>query len=345
MHIHVAIISPAATAKLLQRATLSVSTQGPLHKHTTFPSRLEGAATEEVVKIPRVDPVLWPSNGFSGPLSQEQLHSFDREGYLMLPEGFFSMPLVNECREAMLATADLYQQSGKEMERAFKAETTIVVAEPGTNVTRSIFGIDRELANPVARLIRAKESITAAQQILQDEVYLHQSRVNFQPAFDGTGFLWHSDFETWHSEDGMPRMRAASLVVFLADNSPQNGALMLIPRSHKYFIPIHSLQGSKNWETSLAHSIYGLTPRQALKQMVEEEGIVYCEGKAGQGLMFDCNLIHGSHSNISPFSRINVYSVFNALSNSLQTPFNASGQRIEYLATRDPAWVKPATPL
>ena len=245
----------------------------------------------------------------------------------------------------MLAMADLYQQSAEEVKRGFKNEATTVITEPGTNVPRSIFGIDRELTNPVAHLIRSKKSIAAAQQLLQDEVYLHQSRVNLQPAFDGTGFFWHSDFETWHSEDGMPRMRALSLVVFLMDNSPHNGALMVIPRSHKYFIPTHGLQGSKHWETSLKHQVYGLTPKHALKQLTEEEGIVYCEGKAGQGVIFDCNLVHGSHSNISPFSRVNVYSVFNALSNRLQTPFYASSPRTEYVAARDPAWVKPATPL
>ena len=32
-------------------------------------------------------------------------------------------------------------------------------------------------------------------QLLRDQVYFFQSRVNYQPAFSGSGFMWHSDFE------------------------------------------------------------------------------------------------------------------------------------------------------
>ena len=52
--------------------------------------------------------------------------------------------------------------------------------------------------------------MTIAEQILGSQVYIHQSRVNLKPGFKGKEFYWHSDFETWHIEDGMPRMRALS---------------------------------------------------------------------------------------------------------------------------------------
>ncbi len=58
-----------------------------------------------------------------------------------------------------------------------------------------------------------------------------------EPGFKGKGFNWHSDFETWHSEDGMPRMRCLSCSIVMTDNNEFNGPLMLIPSSQKYFIP------------------------------------------------------------------------------------------------------------
>lgn len=64
------------------------------------------------------------------------------------------------------------------------------------------------------------------------DVYIHQSRINDKFGFKGSGFNWHSDLETWHSEDGMPRMRALSASLMLTDNNEFNGPLMLIPGSH-----------------------------------------------------------------------------------------------------------------
>src|SRR3546814_10756649 len=44
------------------------------------------------------------------------------------------------------------------------------------------------------------------------------SRLNYKPGFKGKEFYWHSDFETWHVEDGMPQMRALSMSILLAEN-------------------------------------------------------------------------------------------------------------------------------
>ena len=75
-----------------------------------------------------------------------------------------------------------------------------------------------------------------AEQLLGSRVYVHQSRINYKSGFDGKEFYWHSDFETWHAEDGLPRMRAVSASIALSDNTPLNGPLMLIPGSHRHFV-------------------------------------------------------------------------------------------------------------
>ncbi|WP_369693636.1 phytanoyl-CoA dioxygenase family protein [Lentibacillus sp. CBA3610] len=59
--------------------------------------------------------------------------------------------------------------------------------------------------------------------LLGSDVYIHQSRINYKPGFKGKEFDWHSDFETWHVEDGMPRMRAVSLSIALSDTITFNG--------------------------------------------------------------------------------------------------------------------------
>merc|ERR1711974_210396 len=100
----------------------------------------------------------------------------------------------------------------------------------------------------------------------------HQSRINFQPPFVGTGFRPHSDSETWMSEDGLPGQRACSAVVFLEENRPQNGALMVIPGSHKRFITVAGETPENNWESSLVTQVAGSPHPTCIEQVWEECG-------------------------------------------------------------------------
>ncbi|RKD75125.1 ectoine hydroxylase, partial [Sinobaca qinghaiensis] len=65
-------------------------------------------------------------------------------------------------------------------------------------------------------------------------------------------------------------------------------------------------------------------------------------GPAGSVLFFDCNTMHGSSGNISPYARSNVFFVFNSIENKLTHPFSGQSPRPEFLANREN--VKPITP-
>src|SRR3546814_15779732 len=87
-----------------------------------------------------------------------------------------------------------------------------IVTEPQSREIRSIFEIHAQ--SPVmARLAADARLADVARFLLGDEVYIHQSRLNYKPGFKGREFYWHSDFETWHVEERMPRMRALSMSV------------------------------------------------------------------------------------------------------------------------------------
>ena len=51
-------------------------------------------------------------------------------------------------------------------------------------------------------------------------------------------------------------------------------------------------------------------------------------------LLFDCNTMHGSAGNISPYSRINLFLVFNSVDNAVVDPFGDQPPRPDYLAER-----------
>ena len=172
------------------------------------------------------------------------------------------------------------------------------------------------------------------------------SRLNYKPGFTGKEFFWHSDFETWHVEDGMPRMRALSMSVLLADNTPNNGPLMLIPGSHKAFLTCIGETPDDHYRQSLKKQEYGVPDEDSLAELAHKHGIVAPTGKPGSVVIFDCNTMHGSNGNITPFPRANAFMVYNAVSNRLTAPFGVDKPRPEFIAARgEPEAITPVTGL
>jgi ectoine hydroxylase len=83
------------------------------------------------------------------------------------------------------------------------------------------------------RLARHPRLIEPAQQVLDDDVYIHQFKINGKAAFDGDVWQWHQDYGTWYNDDDMPQPRAMNIAVYLEEVNEFNGPLMFIPRSHQ----------------------------------------------------------------------------------------------------------------
>ena len=51
--------------------------------------------------------------------------------------------------------------------------------------------------------------------------------------------------------------------------------------------------------------------------------------------MFDCNIMHGSGNNITPFPRSNIFTVSNSVANTLVMPYSAPSKRPNFVASRN----------
>jgi len=140
----------------------------------------------------------------------------------------------------------------------------------------------------------------------------------------------------------MPRMRALSISVSLTDTHSINGPLMVIPGSHRAYLSCVGETPEDHYRTSLKKQDYGVPDDESLARLVHERGIVAPTGKAGSVLVFDCNLMHGSNSNITPFPRSNAFFAYNAMRNALTSPFAARKQRPGFLAERNPEPLQPS---
>jgi len=282
-----------------------------------YPSRLTN--TPERTWLPRQDAVV-KGRQLSGPLSQAQLDEFERKGFLFIPNLIEGAEL-DELRQEMTALMSNDEYRNKEFS----------VTEPESQEIRSLFAV-HFLSERLGELASDERVAGAARQIIGDDPYVHQSRINYKPGFAGKGFNWHSDFETWHAEDGMPAMHAVSASLILTDNHEFNGPLMLIPGSHNKFVPCLGETPEDNHKSSLKAQEVGVPSPEALTELVAEHGIEAPKGKAGGLLLFDCNTLHASNANLSPDPRSNVFFVFNRRDNRCEAPYAAAKQRPDFLA-------------
>lgn len=283
-----------------------------------YPTRVDGV----VSVVPRRDPVVWGS-AVDGPIDAKTLEHYEQKGYLAIEE------LVTE-EEVAAFTRELERLSYDPLVR--EDERTVVEAK--SQEVRSIFEVHK-ISDVFAQIANDSRLVDRARQLLGSEVYIHQSRVNFKPGFEGKEFSWHSDFETWHAEDGLPRMRTVSVSISLTDNYSFNGPLMIMPGSHHQYVSCSGETPPDNYRQSLVMQGAGTPDRKTLTEFADRYGIDVLEGKAGGATMFDCNCMHASNNNVTPFSRSNVFIVFNSVENTAVEPFSAPGRRPEFLGARD----------
>jgi ectoine hydroxylase len=281
-----------------------------------YASRFGGGS--EIVR--REDPVRWGDR--PGPLSPAEVDAYEANGFVVL-RGVLSPA----------EAAGLLDDAHRVAEAAPR-NADHVILEPGGAAVRSVFRVHRDRA-VFARLCADPRTAGAARQLLGDDVYVHQSRINFKPAFVGEPFSWHSDFETWHVEDGMPRMRALSMSVLLTENTEHNGPLLVIPGSHRWFVRCAGVTPPDHHRESLRHQRYGSPAEGALHQLASSAGVASVIGPPGTIVLFDCNLLHASAGNVTPLPRHNVFVVYNAVSNALVAPFGTARPRPPFLAERD----------
>ena len=196
--------------------------------------------------IARQDPVVYANGSYANALTADQVDTYARDGFIVL-ENLFN-------KDEAQAMLNEVKRMGEDPEIRKLDEA---VTEPGSDAVRSIFRM-HELSGMASDIARDPRLIHVARQVLGSEVYIHQSRANLKPGFKGKEFYWHSDFETWHVEDGMPRMRAVSCSILLTDNNECNGPLMLIPGSHQQFISCQGVTPDNHYRQSLKKQEFGV---------------------------------------------------------------------------------------
>ncbi len=241
-------------------------------------------------------------------LTAQQLQQFERDGYMFFPSLF-----------SLEETAIL------------RAEVPKIYAEFRPEVVRERDGVTPRTSfaahtynRTYAKLARHPRLVEPVKQFFGEDLYMHQFKINGKMAFDGELWQWHQDYGTWQRDDDMPESRAMNIALFLDEVNEFNGPLMLIPGSHRAGVLAagHDTQTTSYPLWTIDHA--------TIAQLVERGGIVAPGGPPGCVLMFHGNLVHGSGSNMSPWSRNIVYLSLCAVSNHIRR-----FKRPAYIAHRD----------
>ncbi len=239
-------------------------------------------------------------------LSKTALADFREKGFAFLPELF-----TREEAALLLAEAKaIYATDREEVWRESNGVARTAFAAHTYNEAHRRLGAHPRLIEPV-------------KQILGEDVYMHQYKINAKAAFDGDVWQWHQDYGTWQRDDGMPEPRAFNIALFLEDVTPANGPLLFIPKSHEAGV----LEAGHDLETT-SYPLWTLD-RETVTRLAKEGGVEAPVGPAGSVIMFHGNLVHASPPNISPMDRTIVYLSLCAVSNHI-TRF----KRAEWIAHR-----------
>lgn len=256
-------------------------------------------------------------------LTPEQLSRFDRDGYLFFP-GLFTPEETQTLNDAV---PELYSR-----------REDYNVREKGKDAVRTNFAAHM-YSEPFAKLGRHPRMIKPVEDLLGEQLYMHQFKINGKMAFEGDVWQWHQDYGTWLNDDMMPTERAMNVAIFLDDVTEHNGPLMFIPGSHK-----KGVIDAKHDLTTTSYPLWTVD-NDLIRQLVQRAGgpggfdaagrrvpggIVSPKGPAGSMILFHSCLVHASGSNLSPFNRVSVYLSLCAVSNHIRRH-----KRPEYIAHRD----------
>lgn len=252
-------------------------------------------------------------------LSLDKARFFEANGYLLL-KNYFSLEEI--------------EQINSEIPRLLMEDTPRRILEK-TGTVRSIFAPEQS-SKVFEQLISLKKLVKPMEQLLNDKVYLHQSKLNIKAALGGEWWQWHQDYLYWQKEDGMPSDNVISMAIYLDDVTEFNGPLLLIPNSHNEIIKTE-LNTTTNLESveesTLSANLKYLINKENLQSIVEKSGgIVSSVAPKGSVLLFHGSTLHASSSNLSPYDRKMMFLSYNSVQNHLN---DIDNPRPNYVANRN----------
>lgn len=251
------------------------------------------------------------------PLTQQQVTEYHDNGFLLM--------------ESLLGPAEV-----RLLTEAFERDCAVtgphLVTEDGGSRVRAVYA-SHHRQREYRDLLRDPRILPAVRQLLPEDVYVYQFKINAKPAFGGDRWAWHQDYLAWRIADGLPAPRQVNIGVFLDDVTEFNGPVIFLPGSHRDGLVHRERRAGAKSAQHLDPDDISLTPEQ-LATLVDRHGMTSPKGPAGSVVLFSPEIVHGSAPNMSPWDRRLLIATYNACANP---PRPQHEPRPEYVVCRDTA--------
>lgn len=255
-------------------------------------------------------------------LTESALDQYDRDGFILVP-GAFSPAEIDRVKDAM--AEDVASTQGAHL-----------ITEDDGATLRAVYA--SHTRHPLFRaLVSSEQLLQPAMQLVAQNLYIHQFKINTKRPFGGESWSWHQDYPVWRDADRMPAPLAVNAAVFLDEVSEFNGPVVFLRGSHRLGSEGSSRRRADQAAEHIDPHDYALSPGD-LSRLAKAHEMTSPKGPAGTVVFFHPEIMHGSAPNISPFPRDLLIATYNASTNA---PRPAGEPRPEYLVGRD---VTPLVP-
>ncbi len=210
-------------------------------------------------------------------LSRADVERYNRDGFIVVP----NVVSPAEIEALRRATDEIVEKS-----RSVTTHTEIYDLEPGHTPTLPRV---RRIKTPdkwhpaYAAMVRHKGIIECLQDLWGPNIRYDLAKLNLKSAGFGSPVEWHQDWAFYpHTNDDL-----AAVGVMIDDIDEHNGAMMVVPGSHKGPVYDHRADG---------RFCGGMEPN---RDGVDFSKAQYCSGKAGSITIHHVRAIHGSAPNSS----------------------------------------------
>jgi len=234
------------------------------------------------------------------PLTEEQIRSFQHEGYLVLRHEIASNVIQQIRRVTEIGLAQEIPPYELEAELHYPGAPDSVDDEGGRTIRRLKNAVCRD---PIfTELLNLPVVIGSLHQLLGPQVVMpfahHNCVMTKQPRYS-SNTLWHQDIRYWSYQ----RPDLISLWIPLGEEHPENGCLYVIPGTHKMQFDRSRLDEMLFLRTELPEN------RELLERRIA------VELSPGDLLLFHCRTFHAAGKNMTEETKMSAVFTFRDAAN------------------------------